>query len=59
MFCERVVMVPQYMAYEDMKKAKYYDMMKDETQEFVSLSNYRTLEDMIARPHVLEPESEP
>ena len=52
-------MVPQYMAYEDMKKAKYYDMMKDETQEFVSLSNYRTLEDMIARPHVLEPESEP
>lgn len=35
------------MVNEDMKKAKYHDMLKDEIREIVSMSSYRNLEDII------------
>ena len=49
MFHERNLLVPQYVVDEEMKKAKYHDMLKDEIWEFVSMSSCRRLEDMIVR----------
>ena len=53
MFRERALLVPQYVADEEMKKAGYHDMLKDEIRQFVSMSSYRTLEDMITRAREL------
>ena len=35
---ERVLLVMQYVADEEMKKVRYNDMLKDEIWEFVSMS---------------------
>ena len=48
-FKERDLLVPQYVVNEEMKKAMYYDMLRGHIREFVSLSSYKTLEDMIAK----------
>lgn len=48
MFQERDLVVPYYVVHEEMRKAMYHDILKDETREFLSMSKYRTLEDMIA-----------
>lgn len=42
------MLVPLYVADEKMKKARYYDMLKDEILTFVSMYSYKTMEDMIA-----------
>ena len=49
MFCERVLLITQYVTDEEMKNARYYDMLNDEIQEFVSMFSCRTLEDTITR----------
>ena len=36
------------MADEEIKKANYHDMLMDSIWEFVSMSSFKTLEDMIA-----------
>lgn len=49
MFRERALLVPQYVADEEMKKARYHEMLQSDIHQFVSRSSYKTLEDMIAR----------
>lgn len=49
MFKERAFLVLQYVTDEETKKTKYQDMTVDDIWEFVSISNYRTLEDIIAK----------
>nr|KAJ0224671.1 hypothetical protein LSAT_V11C100043830 [Lactuca sativa] len=48
-FGERALLVPQYVADEEMKKARYHEMLRDDIRQFVSRSSCKTLEDMIAR----------
>ena len=48
-FRERALLVPQYVADEDMKKARYHEMLRDDIREFVSRASCKTLEDMISR----------
>ena len=49
MFRERALVVPQYVADKEMKKARYDEMLRSDIRQFVSRSSYKTLEDMIAR----------
>ena len=49
MFRERAFMVLQYVADEEMKKARYHEMLSSDIGHFVSRSIYKTVEDMIAR----------
>lgn len=49
MFCEMALLVLQYVTDEEMKKARYHDMLRSDIREFVSISSCRTLEDMVAR----------
>lgn len=46
-FRERVSLISQYVSDKEMKKDRYHDMLKDEIREFVSMSSYKTLDDMI------------
>ena len=48
-FRERALLVPQYAADEEMKKARYHEMLRSDIRQFVSRSSYKTLDDMIAR----------
>ena len=38
-FRESSILVPQYVANEEMKKTKYHDMLRDDIREFVSMSS--------------------
>mgnify|MGYP001763371762 CR=1 FL=1 len=49
MFRKRALLVPQYVADEEMKKARYHEMLRSDIWQFVSRSSCKTLEDMIAR----------
>ena len=48
-FWERALLVPQYVADEEMKKLRYHDMLWDDIRKFVSISGCKTLNDMISR----------
>lgn len=48
-FRERALLVPQYVADEDMKKARYHEMLRSDIRQFVSKSSCKTLDDMVAR----------
>ena len=48
-FRERALLVPQYAADEEMKKARYHEMLRSDIRMFVSRSSCKTLDDMIAR----------
>lgn len=48
-FRERAMLVPQYVANEEMNKARYHDMLWDDIREFASMYSCMNLEDMIAR----------
>ncbi|KAL7585243.1 hypothetical protein Lser_V15G45405 [Lactuca serriola] len=58
MFRDRAFLVPQYVASEEMKKARYHDILKDEIREFLSMSSCNTLDDMIDQAHEQEIELE-
>ena len=49
MFYEMELLDPQYMADKQMKKARYHDMLRSNIRRFVSRSNCKTLDDMVAR----------
>ena len=49
MFREGGLLVPQYVAEEEMKKSRYHDMLRRDIRPFVSISICRTLEDMETR----------
>ena len=49
MFKEMDLLVMQYVIDEEMKKNIYQDMLRDDIQEFVSISSCKTLEDIISR----------
>ena len=53
-FWERDLLVPQYVVDEEMKKARYHDMLMDDISEFLSLSGCKTLNDTITRPRERE-----
>ena len=42
-------MVLQYVLDEEMKKARYHDILRSDIKQFVSISSCRTLKDMVAR----------
>ena len=48
-FRERALLVPQYVVDEEMKKARYHEVLRDDIREFVNRSSCKTLEDMIFR----------
>ena len=48
-FRKRALLVPQYVADDEMKKARYHEMFTSNIREFVSQSSCKTLEDMITR----------
>ncbi|XP_052621696.1 uncharacterized protein LOC128127284 [Lactuca sativa] len=48
-FRERTLLVPQYVADEDIKKVRYPDMLWDDIRKFMSISGCETLNDMISR----------
>lgn len=48
-FRERALLVPQYIADEEMMKTRYHDMLRDDIREFVSFSGCKNLNDMIER----------
>ena len=48
-FRERSLLVPQYVADEAMKKARYHELLRSDIKQFVSRSSWKTLEDMITR----------
>ena len=48
-FRERALLVPQYATDEEMKKARYHEMLRSDIRQFVSRSSCKTLDDMIAR----------
>ena len=48
-FRERALLVLQYAADEEMKKARYHEMLRSDIRQFVSRSSCKTLDDMIAR----------
>lgn len=49
-FWERGLLVPKYVADEEIKNTRYHDMLRVDIREFVSFSACRTLEEMIAKP---------
>lgn len=53
-FRERTLLVPQYVVDKVMKKMRYYDMLRDDIQEFVNIYIYRTLENMVSRAQAQE-----
>ena len=55
-FREKALLVSQYAADEEKKKIRYHDMKHDDILEFVSLSRYKTLGDMISRARERETE---
>ncbi|CAH1431387.1 unnamed protein product [Lactuca virosa] len=48
-FRERALLATQYAEDEEMKKARYHDMLRSDIRQFVSRSSCKTLDDMIAR----------
>ena len=48
-FRERALLVPQYAADEEMRKTRYYVMLRSNIREFVSFYVCPTLDDMISR----------
>ena len=49
MLRERALLVLQYVADEEIKKAPYHEMLQGDIRQFFSRSSCKTLEDMIAR----------
>jgi len=49
MFRDRALFVQQYVADEEIKKARYHEMLRSDIRQFMSQSSYKTLEDKIAR----------
>ena len=49
MFRERALLFPQYVADEEMKKARYHEMLRSDIRQFMIQSSCKTLEDMLAR----------
>ena len=45
----RTLLVLQYVADEDMKKARYHEMLRSDIIQFVSRSSCKILDDMIVR----------
>ena len=41
-FMERALLVPQYIANEEMRKTGYHDMLRDDISEFMSFLGART-----------------
>ena len=48
-FRERALLVPQYAGDEEMRKNRYYDMLRADIRKHVNYLACPTLEDMIAR----------
>lgn len=48
-FMDMALLVLQYSVDEEMKKKRYRDMLLDDIRELVSMSSYKTLDDMIAK----------
>ena len=48
MFRDRELLVPQYMADEEMKKVRYHEMLRSDIRQFVSRSICKTVNNMIA-----------
>ena len=48
-FRERALLVPRYAGDKEMRKTRYYDMLRADIRKHVSYSACPTLEDMIAR----------
>ena len=48
-FKERALLISQYVADEEMKKARYYEILRSDIRQFVSRSSCKMLEDMIVR----------
>ena len=48
-FRERVLLVPQYAADEEMRKTRYHVIPRDDIREFVSFLGCKTLNDMIEK----------
>ena len=53
-FRERELLVPQYDADEEMRKTRYYDMLRDNIRDFMSFLGCKTLKDMIEKAHKQE-----
>ena len=53
-FRERVMLVPHYVADEEINKTRYHDLLRDDIKDFMSFSRCKTLNDMIARDPELE-----
>ena len=53
-FRERALLVPQYVANEEMKKTRYHSMLRDDIHDFLSFSGCKTLNDMVEKAR--EPE---
>ena len=49
MFYERVLLVSQYVGDKEMKKARYNDMLRSDSRQFVTMSSCMTLGDMVVR----------
>ena len=49
MFHEKALLVPQYVVDEEMKKARYHEILRSDIRQFVIQSSCKTLDDMIAR----------
>lgn len=49
MLRERNLMVLQYSTYEEMKKTRYHNILREDITEFIRFLACQTLEDMIAR----------
>ena len=49
MFREKPLIVLQYVADEEMNKARYHEMLQSNIRQFVCRSSCKTLEDMIKR----------
>ena len=49
MFHVTILLVLQYVADENMKNARYHEILRSDIRLFVSQSSCRTLKDMIAR----------
>lgn len=47
-FRERALLVPHYVADNEMRKMRYHDIFMDDIREFVRISSFKMLNDMIA-----------
>ena len=50
-FREWDLLVLQYNVDEEIMKKRYHDMLREDIREFVSVSGYKTLNDMVNKAH--------